>query len=100
MEQAFMAYNSKENLDDSGFIEEDSHTWAYIQAAFHQSSTSLSGKISKVAFNITGVNISDQVDFTKGSSTHVVIAWECVRMILNAAAVSSIPCYNCYEKWG
>ena len=99
MEQTFWTYNSKQNLDDRGFIENNAHTWADIQAALHQSSTSLSGKISKVASNIAGFQVPDQLESIKDSSMHVGIAWECVRMMLNVAAVSFIPCCNCHERW-
>ena len=81
-----MAYKSKDNHNDIDFIEDDAHTWADVQAVLNQSPTTLSGKISRVASNIAGFHISDQVDSVKGSSTHVGIAWGCVNMVLIVAA--------------
>lgn len=100
MEQALKAYKLKESTNDRGFIEEDGHTWADVQAALSQSSTPLSEKISKVASNIAGIYISNQVDSTKDSSTHVAIAWGCVRMMLNVATVSSKPYFDYYNERG
>ena len=92
MEQAFNAHKSKKKPDGRFLIEEDGHTWADVQAALHQSSTPLSVKISKLTSNIVGIQISDQVDSVEGSSTQVAVAWSCVSMVLNVAAVSSTPC--------
>ena len=96
-----MAYKSKDNLNDRDFIEEDAHTWADVQAALNQSPTPLSGKISRFASKIAGINISDQVDSITliGSSTRVAVTWGCVKMLLNVAAVSRKPSCNCSERW-
>lgn len=95
MEQAFMAYKSKKNLSDKDFMEYDARTWSNARAALLQSSTTLERKISKVLSKIAGIHISDQFDYITDSSPHTAIAWCCVEMVLNVAAVSGTPDCNC-----
>ena len=96
MEQAFIAYKSKKGLSDKGFMEDDAHTWAEIQAALQKSSKM--GKISRAVSKIADIKISDQVGSIIGSSTHVVIAYNCVRMALVVAMVSSTPYCNRFRR--
>ena len=97
MQKAFMAY--KRNPNNRGFIEEDAHTWADVQAMLNQPFTPLSWKISRVASKIAGINVSVLGDSIMISSGHVAITWSYVKMLLKVAVVSSTPYYTCSERW-
>ena len=99
MEQAFKAYKVKDDLNSTGIIEEDAHTWADLQAVPHPEDKYLAERIYRVGSTIVGIHISDQVDSIIGSSTQVFVACDCIRMILKMAAVSSSPYYKSSKRW-
>ena len=99
LKQALTAYKHEKNLTDKSFLVKDVNTWKDVRTEFHQQpSTLLSGKISRITSNITGVKISNYVDFTIKSNTHMAVAWSCVKLMLNVTAVCSTSYCKFSEK--
>ena len=69
---------------------QDMHTWADVQEELQKVAMPLSDKISQVASNIVGIHPSILMDSVLDPSSHMTVAWFCVRVMLDTTKVSKM----------